>query len=52
MDWTWLLWWVVVFGTLAALIGPRKGYSPLGAFTIGAIFGIFGVAFLALREDV
>ena len=50
---TWAIaFWVGVFGTVAALIGPRKGYTPAGAFTIGAIFGIFGVAYLAIRDDV
>ena len=53
MDYFWLafIFWVVVFGTVAALIGPRKGYTPMGAFTLGAIFGIFGVAYLAIRDD-
>lgn len=51
--WSWVvLFWVAVFGTIAALIAPRKGYPPTHAFIVGAIFGIFGVAYLATREDV
>ena len=51
----WLIsvgFWVLVFGSIGALIGPRKGYTPGGGFAIAGIFGIFGIAYLALRPDV
>jgi hypothetical protein len=46
-----ILAWILVWGTITALIGPRKGWTPLGAFGIGAIFGFLAVIFLALKPD-
>lgn len=48
--WT-LIGWVAIFGTLSALIGPRKGKDPKEAFFWGAILGIFGLALLAIQPD-
>lgn len=47
-----ILGWIAVWGTICALIGPRKGWEPMGAFGIGALFGPFAVVFLALKNDV
>jgi len=43
--------WVVVFGTICALIGPRKGKTPAESFVFGAVFGIFAVVGMALMQD-
>ena len=43
--------WVAIFGGIAALLGPRKGFGRHDAFVIGVAFGIFGVAYLALQPD-
>lgn len=44
--------WVALFGSIGALIGPRKGLLPRDGFIIAGVFGIFGVAYVALKEDV
>lgn len=51
MDLSVVIAWVLVFGTLGALIAPRKGLRPVDGFALGAILGILGVAYLALRSD-
>jgi hypothetical protein len=52
-TWLYLIgFWVLVFGSICALIAPRKGYTPGGGFAIGAVLGILGVAYLALKDDV
>jgi hypothetical protein len=40
--------WVALFGTIGALIAPGKGLSPGVGFVVAGIFGIFGVAYIAL----
>ncbi|MEP7360734.1 MAG: zinc ribbon domain-containing protein [Chloroflexota bacterium] len=47
-----LLAWVAVFGTIGALIAPRKGLIPRDGFLVAGTLGIFGVAYLALKEDI
>ena len=44
--------WFALFGTFGALIAPRKGIRPRDAFILSGIFGIFGIAYIALKEDV
>jgi len=44
--------WVLVWGTIGALIAPRKGWTPGRGFAFSAVLGIFGIAFLALQPDV
>lgn len=51
MAWGLILMWVLVFGTICALIGPRKGKTPLESFVFGAVFGIFAVVGMALMRD-
>lgn len=46
-----ILFWVLVFGTICALIGPRKGRTPVESFIFGAVFGIFAVVGMALMKD-
>lgn len=51
-DWTWIVLWVGVFGVMGALFAPRKGYTSAGGFVMCAVFGIFGLAYLAFQKDV
>ena len=46
-----LVAWAMIWGIVGALIAPRKGYTPGGGFAIGAVFAIFGIAYLALQPD-
>jgi hypothetical protein len=50
--WVYAVFWVVAFGVVGYMLGPRKGYDPMGGAGIGALFGIFGVLFLLLKGDV
>lgn len=51
MAWGIVIGWVLVFGTICALIGPRKGRTPGESFVFGAVFGIFAVVGMALMRD-
>ncbi len=51
MGWSLILGWVLIFGTICALIGPRKGRTPVESFIFGAVFGIFAVVGMALMRD-
>lgn len=44
--------WVTIWGTLGALIAPRKGRPPSWGFAIGAFLAVFGVAYIALQPDM
>ncbi len=41
-----------LFGTIGALIAPRKGLLARDGFIVAGVIGIVGVAHLALKEEV
>ncbi len=46
-----LIFWVALWGTLGALVAPRKGYPPSYGFGVAGVLGILGLAYLALKPD-
>jgi hypothetical protein len=47
-----IAFWVALWGTLGALVAPRKGQPPSYGFVVAGLFSIFGLAYLALKPDV
>lgn len=43
--------WVTLFGTIGAVVAPRKGRTPWSGFVLAGIFGIFGIAYLVVQPD-
>lgn len=46
-----LLFWVLVSAILAAVIGPRNGWSPGSAAVVGAFLGLIGVLIVAVVRN-
>lgn len=46
-----LLAGALISGLIGALIAPRKDMGSVAGFSVGALFGIFGLAWLALRPS-
>jgi len=40
--------WALMGASIAALLGPRRGWKPWAATVIGAAFGLVGAAFVFL----
>lgn len=40
--------WALMGASIAALLGPRKGWKPWAATVIGAAFGLVGATFVFL----
>lgn len=51
MEWFWLLTGALVFGSIAALIAPRKGFNPAAAFFAGAMLAIITIPYLLMQPD-
>ena len=42
---------LLISGIIASLIGNARGRGPVDSFMFGAIFGIFGIAWVAIAND-